>query len=358
VPRLRGAIVGFGNVAERGHWPGLAESADLEIIAVVDPAPGRRQAATARSGGIATYESVEDLAASERLDFIDIATPPSSHAALAKFGLARGWHVLCEKPLTLDPGCFEQLAATARACGRVLFTMHNWKAAPIFRAALDIVRSGRIGVVGHVELLVSRRQPCRGAADGSAGQAAREAADWRQDRSVAGGGILVDHGWHNFYLLLGLAGAEPQRISCTLQRPSNDPDALDHTARALVTFPSSTGYLHLTWNAAARRNAVMVHGGEGVLLLDDDRLVVVARGSRPEETLFPSALSAGSHHDDWFRAVFPQFVAEVRNPAARGANLREAAWCVTLIDAAYRSAEQGGRDVQLERRTENVERRT
>ncbi len=346
MPRLRGAIVGFGNVAERGHWPGLAESGDLEIIAVVDPAPGRRRAATACSRGIATYESVEDLAAGEQLDFIDIATPPSSHAALARFGLARGWHVLCEKPLTIDPACFEQLARTARACGRVLFTVHNWKVAPIFRAALDIVRSGRIGVVRHVDLLVSRNQPCRGASDGGAGQGARASADWRQDRSVAGGGILVDHGWHNFYLLLGLAGAEPQRISCALER-FNEPDALDEAARVVVTFPSSTGYLHLTWNAAARRNAAIVHGDQGVLLLDDDRLVVSARGGRPEETPFASALSAGSYHDDWFRALFPQFVAEIRDPAARGANLREAGWCVTLIDAAYRSAEEGGREVPL-----------
>jgi predicted dehydrogenase len=336
VSRLRGAIVGFGNVAARGHWPGLAESPDLEIVAVVDPSESRRAAARGAAPGLRTYQSVELLAASEALDFVDIATPPSSHVELAAFALERGWHVLCEKPLTLEPTAFARLKASACAAGRVLFTMHNWKVAPIVRTAVDAIRRGRIGTVRHVDVVVFRNQPCKGASDG------RTAGDWRQDRAVAGGGILVDHGWHNFYLLLDLVGREPERVACSLTRPADDPAALDDSARVVVDFPGAEACLRLTWRAQARRNAILVVGDEGTLVLDDDRVVVARRGEAPDQTVFPSALSAGSHHDDWFRDLLPHFATEVRDPARRGANLREAGWCVALTAAAYRSAELGG----------------
>lgn len=345
--RLRGAIVGFGNVAARGHWPGLADSADMEIVAVADPSAPRREAAAALAPGLRAYASVEELAAHEDLDFVDIATPPSSHAALAEFALARRWHVLCEKPLTLDPAVLARLSARAAACRRVVFTMHNWKVAPIIQAAFQAIHAGRIGPVRHVDILVFRNQPCKGASDGRVGNAARKPEDWRQDREVAGGGILVDHGWHNFYLLLNLLRGEPRQVTATLTRPSNDPDALDDSARVTVAFAGADACLHLTWLARARRNAVMAYGDEGALVVDDDRLVVAARGQSPEETLFPAALSAGSHHEDWFRALLPQFVAEVRDPEARGVNLREAAWCAALTAAAYRSDACGGAVIDL-----------
>ena len=39
---LRGAIIGFGNVAERGHLPAWLARDDMEIVAVAEPDPGGR----------------------------------------------------------------------------------------------------------------------------------------------------------------------------------------------------------------------------------------------------------------------------------------------------------------------------
>lgn len=345
---LRGAIVGFGNVAAKGHWPALSGSPDVEIVAVADHSAARRDAARVLAPALRVYPSIEDLAAGETLDFVDIATPPSSHVPLAAFALGRGWHVLCEKPLTLEPAAFDRLSACAEASGRVLFTMHNWKVAPIVEAAVAAVGAGRVGAVRHVDVLVFRNQPCKGASD-AAPVAGRTAGDWRQDRRAAGGGILVDHGWHNFYLVLNLVGGDPQTVCAFLTRPDEHPDSLDDSARVTVTFPGAEAFLHLTWRAPARRNVMIVYGDGGLLTIDDDRLVVASRGCEPEETRFPAALSAGSHHEDWFRALLPHFVAEVRDESRRGVNLREAAWCCALTDAAYRSAAEGGREMPVVR---------
>src|SRR5262245_59844655 len=106
--KLRGAIVGYGFIMEKGHVAAYRQRAqvgsganDVEIVAVADPSPARLELARQQLPGVRVYADHESLLEAEagKLDFIDIATPPSEHAAVAHAGLDRGLHVLCEKPL-------------------------------------------------------------------------------------------------------------------------------------------------------------------------------------------------------------------------------------------------------------------
>src|ERR671937_570203 len=105
---LKGAIVGLGNAAMHGHLPSWLSRDDVEIVAVADISPARRAAWAARSPNARWYDSAEALLADVEVDFVDICTPPSSHAALTRAALKRGRHVLCEKPLV---GSLEELRA-------------------------------------------------------------------------------------------------------------------------------------------------------------------------------------------------------------------------------------------------------
>jgi predicted dehydrogenase len=96
---VRGAIVGLGNVAVHGHLPGWLERPDVEIVAVSDMRPAQRAVGTERLPEAHWFDSAESLLAGHALDFVDICTPPSSHARLIRAALERGVHVLCEKPL-------------------------------------------------------------------------------------------------------------------------------------------------------------------------------------------------------------------------------------------------------------------
>src|SRR5579864_7066413 len=142
--KLRGAFIGFGNIAELGHFPNYADSPDVEIVAVMDPSPKRREAAQTLKPGLHLYDSTEELFRAEKLDFVDICTPPSSHAELALQALAHDCHVLCEKPLTLKPTDYTDLAKAMAQSGKTFFTVHNWKYAPIFQKAFALIREGRI----------------------------------------------------------------------------------------------------------------------------------------------------------------------------------------------------------------------
>jgi hypothetical protein len=76
-------------------------------------------------------------------------------------------------------------------------------------------------------------------------------------------------------------------------------------------------------------------------VIDDDH-IEIDRNGRSEARQLRSGLSAGSHHADWFPGVIDSFRRELGDPRVRGTNLREAEWCLALLDQAYASAAVSG----------------
>ena len=189
----RGAIIGLGNVALHGHLPGWRRRRDVEIVAVTDARPEQHALVSAHAPGAHWYTTSAELLAEASVDFVDICTPPSSHAPLIRQALERGCHVLCEKPLVSAPDDLAPLARLAEKTGRALHTVHNWHHAPIVRRTADLMLAGRIGRVEHVIWHTLRTRPAL-AGDERTG-------NWRVDPAVAGGGVLSDHGWHVFYIV-------------------------------------------------------------------------------------------------------------------------------------------------------------
>src|SRR5947209_13201683 len=80
---LRGAMIGYGFIMERGHASGYRQRPDVEIVAVADISEARRAVARAHFPGARLYADHAALLAAEagNLDFVDVATPPCDHAA-------------------------------------------------------------------------------------------------------------------------------------------------------------------------------------------------------------------------------------------------------------------------------------
>jgi len=317
---LSGAIIGFGEVARHGHAPAYAASTEAKIVAVVDSTQERRQVARECLPDVQIFSTIAELADGAEIDFVDICTPPALHGEPMLEALARRWNVLCEKPLVLDPAELEKVRALAQANERAVFPVHNWKYAPIIRQATQLLRSGAIGSLHLVEVETLRIHDCA-AADPNH-------PNWRLDPAMAGGGVLMDHGWHAVYLARGWFGEDPIDVEASLQRPS--PEAVENEATLALEFPSGRAEIFLTWKAKARRNTMRLLGEYGEITLDDDRLHV-----RGEMIQFGRALSAGSHHADWFEAMLPDVIASFRAPETARASFEEAALCLSVIRRAY-----------------------
>src|SRR4051812_11107309 len=94
---LRGALIGFGFIGSQGHLPSYLKHRGFKIAAIVDECEDRRQWARHIYPHARIYSDTHTMLDQEmpRLDFVDIATPPTSHAPLAAMALESGLHVLC-----------------------------------------------------------------------------------------------------------------------------------------------------------------------------------------------------------------------------------------------------------------------
>ena len=317
---LNGAIIGFGEVARHGHSPAYAASKEARIVAVVDPTEERRHVAHESLPEVATFPTIAEMAAETAIDFVDICTPPALHGDPMLDALARGWNVLCEKPLLLDPVELEKARGLAKENGRAVVPVHNWKYAPIIRQATDSLRSGVIGPLRRLEIETLRIHDCA-TADPSH-------PNWRRDPAMAGGGVLMDHGWHAIYLARQWFEEDPIDVHASLQRASAN--AVENEATWTLVFPSGRAEIFLTWKADVRRNTLRLIGERGEIAIDDDTLKI---GN--DSIQFESALSTGSHHADWFAAMLPDVLAGFRSPETARASFDEAALCLSVIRRAY-----------------------
>jgi predicted dehydrogenase len=319
---LRGAIIGFGAVAANGHWPGYEQSREAKIVAVVERAEERRRFAQELIPSVAAFATMEALVAGPGIDFVDICTPPALHGAPMREALAQGWNVLCEKPLLLDLEEVEEIRSLARESQRAVVPVHNWKYAPIISRTTEALRSGAIGKLRAVEIETLRSEDCA-AVD-------PDHPNWRREPALSGGGILMDHGWHAIYLARHWFGEAPTNLETELHRAAN---GIEDEAKLTLHFPRGDAQIFLTWRADRRRNRMRLRGDRGEIAIDDDTFRI-----RHEEIRFESALSAGSHHPDWFAAMLPEVIAQFRAPGKAQASFDEAALCLSTIRRAYQTA--------------------
>jgi len=265
--------------------------------------------------------------AEAQADFVDICTPPGSHETLILGALGAGCHVLCEKPLVT--GSTEGVAAAAARTGRVLHCVHNWLEAPVCRRISTLVADGAVGAVRSLQWQTLRSRPAV-----SVGS-----ANWRTDPALAGGGILVDHGWHALYCVLRWAGAAPTSVAARLETRRHREWPIEDTATIELESPAWRARIYLTWAADERCNGIEIEGERGRIHVEGETVILAASAGERRWTC-PPALSEGSHHPDWFAGVAMDFLCAIRS-GGKG-NLPESLLCARLISLAQRSSAAGG----------------
>jgi predicted dehydrogenase len=132
-------VIGVGSLGQH-HARILAAMPGVDLVAVADRLPERARDVAQRHG-VAACSGPDDLPAG--LHAVTIAAPTVDHASLASRCLARGWHVLLEKPMTATLPEAERLVAEAKERGRVLAVGHTERFNPVVRTLLERVRRPR-----------------------------------------------------------------------------------------------------------------------------------------------------------------------------------------------------------------------
>jgi predicted dehydrogenase len=148
---LKLALVGLGRMGSV-HANAIAGLDSIEVVAVADPSADARAAAALlfpRARLLAEPADAFELAGVEACL---LATPTPLHPAQVRAALAGGLHVLCEKPLSLDPAESLDIHHAATRAGLVLQLGFWRRYAPPWRAAKDALEQDRIGVPLYLRL--------------------------------------------------------------------------------------------------------------------------------------------------------------------------------------------------------------
>lgn len=150
---MRAALIGAGQIA-RQHLACLGTLPGVEIAAVCDLSPGLAEATAERYGAKAFFTDHRAMLEKARPDVVHVTTPPTSHYRLSLDAIEAGAHVVVEKPATSTLAELEALAGKAGAAGRALVEDHNYVFNKAPQEILRRVRSGELGAVTHVEVLI------------------------------------------------------------------------------------------------------------------------------------------------------------------------------------------------------------
>jgi predicted dehydrogenase len=136
---IRVGVVGLG------YWgPNLArninELPNAELAMVCDSRPSALAKFAQRYPAVATTDDYHRVIADSAIDAIVLATPVSTHHALAQRALRAGKHVFVEKPLAGSAEEAAALVALAEANGRVLMVGHTFLYSPAVNAVRDLIR--------------------------------------------------------------------------------------------------------------------------------------------------------------------------------------------------------------------------
>lgn len=198
-----------------------------------------------------------------RMDFVSIVTPNHMHFAPAKFALENGFHVVCDKPMTLTVEEAKILEELVKSTGLLFALTHNYTGSPMVRQAKAMIQNGDIGAIRKVQV-----QYLQGWMATAVEESDNKQAAWRVDPSKAGvGGGLGDIGTHAYNMVEYITGMRVKELAADLGRVGKG-RILDDDANILLRMENGAkGTMSLSQIATGEENnfAIRVYGEKGSL---------------------------------------------------------------------------------------------
>jgi predicted dehydrogenase len=218
--KIRYGMVGGGEGAFIGnvHRHAAQLDGEYELVCGVFSSSPERSRHSGELLGLAAARCYDDfhslcaqeasLPAEQRMQCVVIVTPNHLHYPVAAAALQYGFHVLSDKPATLNLAECQQLAALVQHTGLLYGLTHPYVAYPMIREAQALVAAGKLGQVRKV--LVEYTQGWLSTAIEDTGQ---KQASWRLDPAQSGSSCCMgDIGVHAFNLLEFVSGLQITRL--------------------------------------------------------------------------------------------------------------------------------------------------
>lgn len=329
---LRYAVIGLGHIAQVAVLPAFAHARNAELVALVSGDPVKLQKLGDKYDvpHRFLYDDLDACLASDEIDAVYVALPNDLHYECCLRAAAAGKHILCEKPLAVTVHDAEEMLAAAERAGVKLMTAYRLHFEPANLAAIEAVRSGKIGEVRYFNSTFSYQitDP--------------ENIRLRADR---GGGPIYDIGVYCINAARYLLGDEPEEVSAfTANSGDKRFREVEESAAALLRFPGGRLATFVVSFGSADSARYEIVGTEGSIVLDPAYEYSMALeatfkvGENEREKKFP--------HTDQFAGEIEEFSRDVLGDREPEPNAREGIADLRIIDALFESA-KSGRAVRL-----------
>lgn len=307
------------------------------------------------------YGTYADMLAAEaaldkhkRMDFVVIVTPNHLHFSVAKAALEAGFHVVCDKPVTLNVEQAQQLVELSSTFNLKFAVTHNYTGYPMVREARELVQQGTLGAIRRVSCAYMQGWLATDVTG-------NKQADWRTDPVRAGSaGCFGDIGSHADNLINYVTGLEVESLCADLSSfVDNRP--LDDDGNVLLRFVGGAkGVLSASQVAVGCENdlSLQIYGEYGGLewRQSDANSLLVRWLDRPlevrrtggigtsEVSVLATRIPAG-HPEGYIEAfaeIYRNFCLDLRGTTHQGyPTVVDGLRGMQFIDAVVRSSNDG-----------------
>ena len=190
--------VGIGKL----HVQGYTESPDAKVIAICDLVEERARKVADEFGVEKICTDYQKLLAMPGIDAVSVCVPNHLHAEMTIAAFQAGKHVICEKPLAMNPAEATAMVAASKKAGKLFMTAFNNRFRGDTQVLKRFIQDGELGDIYFAKTGWIRRKGIPGF------------GSWFTTKSKSGGGPLIDIGVHVLDLTLWLMG-NPKAISVT-----------------------------------------------------------------------------------------------------------------------------------------------
>ena len=277
--RLKGGIIGAGKGSFIGfvHMAAAGLMGEAEICAGVfsqDPQKSRNRGEELNISPDRVYPDYSEmirkelsLSLEDRIDFVIIASPNSSHYDMAMAFLDAGIHVFSDKPMAVSLRQARNIKEKAEASHLLYALTHGYTGYPMTKQARFLVESGALGDVKRIVVEYTQ---------GWLSPLLDEPElfhTWHLDPEISGPSCtMMDIGIHALNLMQTISGLVPETVCADLEGsiPCNP---LDDQGSVMIRFPGQArGLLHASQISSGEGNAlrIRVYGTRAGLFWDQE----------------------------------------------------------------------------------------
>jgi UDP-N-acetyl-2-amino-2-deoxyglucuronate dehydrogenase len=345
------AVVGTGVVGE-WHVRLIPKIPNCRLVAVCDEIPEKARQALEKNGlvGVPIYATIGEMLRRERsIDVVHVCTPSGDHLGPVMAAMEAGKNVICEKPLEIELGRIDQMAAAAKAQGvRLAGVFQNrWNEAN--RAIKQAADEGRFGKLAWAGCFTPWYRPDKYYEEGG----------WRGTWKLDGGGAIMNQSVHAIDLLQWIAGPV-RRVSAYASSRIHASIEVEDTLSAALEFGSGAfGTVMGTTAMFPGMPARIEVGGEnGTAISENGLRTFTFRDGRPRDAELLQKLGAaeqgtagGASNRDVKLELHMRNFGHILGAWDEGRDAEtaaeEARKAVAIVLAMYESARRGGAAVDV-----------